>query len=191
VRGREQLRRLANAVGSGAAVALDEGVGGRRVGAIAVRGGMQVLDPSRGNGGAPLSLRYISELGREVHVVALHAHPWSASSRNGLIGRSVDLLESEGERYRVLCGDLNLDLDRGKRQDLFTDDEHLDIETYNYAARELLDAGLDGGPTAEPDRRLDYVFVSESFEVQSSAPYRGQRKGDMDHHPLVADLEYR
>ena len=191
LRGRGQLRRLANALGSETSVAFDQGIDGRGVGAIATSGGLQKLDPPRGANGAPLSVRFVMEDGRKLHICGLHAHPWSASSRNEAIGRSVDLLEDEGERYGVLLGDLNLDLDRGKRQDLFTDDEHLDIQTYNYAAKRLFDAGLGGGPTAEPDRRLDYIFVSGSLEVLTCAPFLDQRRGDMDHHPVVADVAFR
>ena len=88
----------------------------------------------------------------------------------------------------ILAGDLNLDVDVEGRTDLFTDDEYLDIQTYNYTVQRMRDAGREHGPTAEPDRRLDYVFVGGAHEVLSGGVWRGQRIGGMDHHPLIVDL---
>jgi endonuclease/exonuclease/phosphatase family metal-dependent hydrolase len=88
-----------------------------------------------------------------------------------------------------LAGDFNLDLDLDKRRDLFTDDEYRDVETYNYVANRLVDAARGRGSTAEPDRRLDYIFAErEAFLVIDSGPWKGHRSGQMDHDPVVADL---
>ena len=72
--------------------------------------------------------------------------------------------------------------------DLFTDDEYLDVETYNYVSRGLEDVGRGRGATAEPDRRLDYLFVDPGLEVLGAGPVVGRRSGAMDHDPLAADL---
>ena len=119
---------------------------------------------------------------------AVHADAFSSRERNELLGSLVEGLEDPC----ILLGDLNLDLDLGKRRDLFTDDEYLDVETYNFIARRLVDAGQGTGSTAEPDRRLDYVFVSpETFEVRSAGPWRSKRGPRMDHDPVVCDLTLR
>jgi endonuclease/exonuclease/phosphatase family metal-dependent hydrolase len=79
-----------------------------------------------------------------------------------------------------------------KRGDLFTDEAHRDVETYNYAAQALQDAAaaVDAhAPTAEPDRRVDYVFVSLERRVLAAGPWKGRRVGAMDHDPVVADIE--
>lgn len=126
---------------------------------------------------------------RTLAVLALHASAFSARDRNREIGPSLDALLEQRADAHLLVGDLNLDLDLDKRADLFTSDEHLDVETYNYVARTLLDAARAGGPTAEPDRRLDYVFVSRTLPVRAAGPWHGRRSGTMDHDPLVVDLE--
>ena len=88
----------------------------------------------------------------------------------------------------MLAGDLNLDLDLDKRHDLFSDDEYRDVETYNYVASRMFDTALGTGSTAEPDRRLDYVFVTPGTDVHHAAPWKGRRAEGMDHDPLVVDL---
>ena len=125
-----------------------------------------------------------------VAAVNIHADALSAKQRNSAIGRAVDLLDSiPAEGVKILAGDLNLDIDLDKRRDLFTDDEHLDVETYNYVAARMTDAAVNAGSTAEPDRRLDYIFVKGgALKVVRAGPWKGQRVPDMDHDPVVADL---
>ena len=61
--------------------------------------------------------------------------------RNVLIGRATEVLMSRfPDHLKILAGDLNLDIDIDKRRDLFSDDEYLDVETYNYIAQHLSDA---------------------------------------------------
>lgn len=75
---------------------------------------------------------------------------------------------------------------------LSTDDEHRDIETYDYVAERLVDSCAGGGSTAEPDRRLDYVFVpGETVEVVVAGAWEGRKAGDMDHDPVVVELRLR
>lgn len=126
-------------------------------------------------------------------VFGLHANAWSAEERNRQLGAAVDSLRGyEGPAARVLMGDLNLDVDLDKRRDLFSDESHLDVESYNYAARHLVDAAQGSGPTAEPDRRLDYIFVEPgALRVRQAGPLRGWRRDGMDHDPVLADLERR
>lgn len=125
----------------------------------------------------------------EVRVV--HADAYSAEARNKQLGREMTSLESRPGR-KLLVGDLNLDLDLGKRGDLFSDDDYLDVETYNYLALRLQDATRGTGSTAEPDRRLDYIFCeARGFEVLDAGPWRGHRAAGMDHDPVVCDLRPR
>lgn len=60
------------------------------------------------------------------------------------------------------------------RQDLFTDDAHLDVETYNYIRARFQDAAFNTGSTVEPDRRLDYIFVDEAVTVLGAGSWRGR-----------------
>lgn len=122
----------------------------------------------------------------------LHADAYSSAHRNQVIGSVIDTLRRHRGAPRLLAGDLNLDLDLGKRRDLFSDDQYLDVETYNYVAGLLEDAARGRGSTAEPDRRLDYIFFEESaFELIGAGPWKGRRAGAMDHDPVVADLRWR
>ena len=120
----------------------------------------------------------------------LHADPYSAQQRNELIGRATNILMSRfPDHVKILAGDLNLDIDIDKRRDLFTDDEYLDVETYNFISQHLSDTTLNTGSTAEPDRRLDYIFAGgRRLEVVNSGPWKGKRVADMDHDPVVADF---
>jgi endonuclease/exonuclease/phosphatase family metal-dependent hydrolase len=137
-----------------------------------------------------MGVRYLPPAQPAVAIVNLHAHAFSAGRRNALLGRMVQALD-RARAARILGGDLNLDIDVNRRRDLFTDNEHLDLETYNYVAGRLRDAALGGGATAEPDRRLDYLFVDPiRFRVTAAGPLKGQRIGDMDHDPVVADLRF-
>ena len=160
-------------------------------GVVVQRGRLAGIDGEEHHGRAPVRVVYRPEQGPWMQLLGLHADPWSATARNAQIGRAVDLLaEADGVPLRVLAGDLNLDVDLGGGKDLFTEDEYLDVQTYNYAAERMLDAAAGTGPTAEPDRRLDYVFVaSDVVRVGDAGVWRDRRVGGMDHHPVVVDLE--
>lgn len=188
----EQLERLAGRIGlEGLHSRISQGGDNRLLGVLARGGRLR----SRQWPGDPrtMAVFYRPEGKRPLIAVALHADAFSARQRNLSIGRAVELLHSSSRQLpRILAGDLNLDLDLGKRGDLFTDDEHLDVESYNYVTQKLFDVAAGSGSTAEPDRRLDYIFASpEDFEVLSAGPWKGRRAADMDHDPLVADLRYR
>ncbi len=137
-----------------------------------------------------LAASYRSPSKPPVFLMNLHADPYSAQRRNGLIGRATRILLSRyPDQLKILAGDLNLDIDIDKRRDLFTDDEYLDVETYNFIAQHLADVTLNTGSTAEPDRRLDYIFAEgKRLEVVNSGPWKGKRVADMDHDPVVADF---
>ena len=111
-----------------------------------------------------------------VAVVNIDAGASSARRRNDTIGRSFDLLMRFNQvRGKVLAGDLNLD-----------------VETYNYVARYMQDAAAHAGSTAELDRRLDYIFVkADTLRVDQAGPWKGKRIADMDHDPVVGDLQFR
>ncbi len=128
-----------------------------------------------------------------VFLMNIHADPYSAQRRNMFIGRAADVLLSRfPEHLKILAGDLNLDIDIDKRRDLFSDDEYLDVETYNYIAQRLSDVALNTGSTAEPDRRLDYIFAdAKRLHVVQAGPWKGKRVADMDHDPVVADFQIK
>jgi len=184
-----QLRELARAAGTRKATYLLAPGGGRRV-AVLARGGQLRRLPLSVDGPRAMGFEFEGEDGRRLRGVVLHADAFSAEDRNRLVGEATETLQrAGGDLPSVLLGDLNLDLDLGKRRDLFTDNEHLDVETYNFVATRLADGALGTGPTAEPDRRLDYVFVSrEELVVEHAGVWRGRRLGDMDHDPVVVDV---
>ncbi len=110
-----------------------------------------------------------------------------------LIGRVTDMLMRHDSAYlRILAGDFNLDIDLGKRRDLFSDNQHLDVETYNYLLQHLSDLTRNTGSTAEPDRRLDYIFADTGrAKVIRAGPWKGRRVAGMDHDPVVADIQIK
>lgn len=186
--GRFQLRRLQRALGEGWVAVVSPERSTRRVAALARRGALEPFDASAA-GPRALGVVYRREDRPPVALVGLHADAFSAAKRNAEIGAATDLLLANGAaRAHVLAGDLNLDLDIDKRRDLFTDDEYLDVETYNYVARGLVDLARGRGSTAEPDRRLDYLFADPALELRGAGPLAGRRLGGMDHDPLAADL---
>lgn len=188
-----QLLRLRNALGPDWYLA-SQHLAGRSLGVLA-RGGELERFSVEGSGGSALGVAYRPAPSRgllPLAVVVVHADASSSEKRNGQIGTATRALFARDEPGRILAGDLNLDVDLGKRRDLFTDDEYRDVETYNWLAGRLTDAGLFGGSTAEPDRRLDYVFVEgKRLEVLGAGPWKGRRAGRMDHDPVVADLRPR
>ena len=136
--------------------------------------------------GAVLSVR-----GHDLAVIDVHAHAFDARDRNRTLGEATtELLEVQRVDARILLGDLNLDVDLDKKRDLFSNRVHLDVETYNYIGGLLQDAARGRGSTAEPDRRLDYVFVSPAVTVEAAGPWKERRSGTMDHDPVVADLRF-
>jgi endonuclease/exonuclease/phosphatase family metal-dependent hydrolase len=133
-----------------------------------------------------LQVRTLSSGHPTVDVLAVHADAYSAEDRERELRWAASWFRQHASSpYRILAGDLNLDVDG----DLFSSDPAADTRTYNDLCSDLDDAGLGKGPTAEPDRRLDYVLVSRGgWKVDSAGPWKGQRVGDMDHDPVVVDL---
>lgn len=185
-----QMELLASSLGPSWTI-LVSGRGSRRVAALA-QGGELDANGVSGTEARSLGFEVRSREHPALQGLVLHADAFSAQARNRAIGRATEALVTyAGERPHLLLGDLNLDLDMNKRRDLFTDNEYLDVETYNFIAQRMTDATLGTGPTAEPDRRLDYIFVDpDHLSVSQSGPWRGQRVGDMDHDPVVADLAF-
>ncbi len=188
----EQLGRLRVALGDHdwqAVAVRSAGVRGREVAILARRGHLSG-PPVQSN--ASLTALYSGSEWPSLMVANVHAHAYSAERRNRELGwLSRQLHHSARGTPVILGGDLNLDLDLDKRRDLFSDNAHRDVETYNYVAGQFLDAARGTGSTAEPDRRLDYIFVTpQEFEVVAAGPRRDRRVGDMDHDPLVADLRF-
>lgn len=187
VDGLRQAHRLETLLGDGWAKSLARGLGERRVVLLARGGELRELDAP---GPAARARAVVWEPADRPAVVLIgaHADAFAPDARNRLLGELADFLARDDlPPARVLAGDLNLDLDLDKRRDLFTPDAHLDVESYGYLTRRLVDAGRGSGSTAEPDRRLDYVLVA-GLAVRSAGPWRGRRAGTMDHDPVVADL---
>ncbi len=165
--------------------------GDRRVGVLYERGSIRLPPAFWRRGRTDVALVYVSSDHPALAVVAVHADAFSAKRRNEELGRAVDrLLSMRGAEAKLFAGDLNLDLDLDKRRDLFSDNEHRDVETYNYVTNRLFDTGVGQGSTAEPDRRLDYIFVNEKLGVVAAGPWKDRRVGAMDHDPVVADLRF-
>lgn len=196
LRDREQANRLRDELvtASRKTWVLAMSTGGSRKVALIVRGSVAPGMPISRDG-RTVSNVWFSTKGGAYAIAGVHAEAFSAEERNAKIGRAVEVLEetrAKDDAYaKLLLGDLNLDLDIGARGDLFTDDRHLDVETYNFACRDLVDAGVNAGPTAEPDRRLDYVLVGGEVDVVQVGPLRDVRAPGMDHHPLLVDLRAR
>lgn len=165
--------------------------GDRRVGALARAGQLKSSVVPAPGGRAFLQLELRPAEGPALRLLGVHCDAYSAHLRNRQIGLAVQVLQRH-PGARLLAGDLNLDLDLGKRSDLFSDDEQLDVESYNFAVQSLADLGIAAGSTAEPDRRLDYMLADAgTVSALQVAVCRGRRTGSMDHDPLVADLRLR
>lgn len=119
------------------------------------------------------------------------ADAFDAKSRNRQIGEAADyLIKRMDAPAKILVGDLNIDLDLDKRRDLFSNNEYRDAETYNYVATHLFDVAIGRGPTAESDRRLDYIFSDANLAVIDAGPFKDHRAAGMDHDPLAGDLHF-
>ncbi len=190
VASREQGERLRSELGDGWSLFGPRRRSGRRVIALTQRGEAESLGRRlRGGERRMQGLVYARAGRRPVAALGLHASAYSAGDRNALVGEAAELLEASGEELRLLAGDFNLDLGLDKRRDLFSDDEHRDVETYSWLTLTYLDLAQGTGATAEPDRRLDYVFgAGPDLDVAGAGPVRGLRVGDMDHDPVVVDL---
>ena len=187
VRDLDQLERLLDALGREWRGVLGASYGGHRVAVLAPTRALRTLRGSAGDGS---SLGFQVSLPGDLRLtgVVVHADAFSSRLRNEQVGQAAELVD-DVDGPVLLAGDLNIDLDLDKRRDLFSDDEYRDVETYNYLGERLVDATLGTGSTAEPDRRLDYVFVSGGWcEVVAAGPWRRQRAPGMDHDPVVVDL---
>ena len=176
-----QGARLASRLGSGYALAQAGGV------ALLARGAT-IEGQDSVSGARRALLAQLRWRGRDLALAGVHASAFDARIRNREVGRATEALLERGAHLHLLVGDLNLDVDLDKKRDLFSNEVQRDVETYNYVARQLRDAARGRGSTAEPDRRLDYVFVSPSARVLGAGPWKGQRAPGMDHDPVVADL---
>ncbi len=119
---------------------------------------------------------------RTIAVGNVHASAWNARERRRLIGGAVDRLFAAPGQARLFGGDLNLDV--GQRSDLFSGDPESDVAIYNWVAARLTDVGAAAGPTAEPDRRLDYLFTSPELRTLHARVLPDRRGPTMDHDPL-------
>lgn len=186
-----QVRRLSRLVEGRWDIIVSRG-GSSRLAIMGQRGRLQDR-PRLAPGFRTLAASYQPPGGPPVLVMNVHADPYSAKERNTLIGQAAEILMHQNSGHlKILAGDLNLDVDIDKRRDLFSDNEYLDVETYNYLVQQLSDVARGTGATAEPDRRLDYIFVKGGqAKVIRAGPWKGRRAADMDHDPVVADLKFK
>jgi endonuclease/exonuclease/phosphatase family metal-dependent hydrolase len=162
----------------------------RGIAVVAQRGRLDAWEISR-RGNPSFAATFQAPGLPKLGAVVVHADAFDAKSRNRQIGEATDYLIKRMEApAKILVGDLNIDLDLDKRRDLFSNNEHLDVETYNYVATHLFDAAIGRGPTAEPDRRLDYIFSDANLAVIDAGPFKNHRAPGMDHDPLVGDLHF-
>ncbi len=187
---RSQLRGIVEGLGGEPWRSATSGEGQRILGVLG-RGSLTARSVALSRGRDALQVVYQAG-SQAVLAVSLHADAFSAKKRNLQIGEVMSHLEGRHQRWpTLLVGDFNLDLDLDKRRDLFSNDEYRDVESYNLVTQELHDAGLGKGATAEPDRRLDYVFYHPAhLRLQEAGPLSGSRFGSMDHDPLVADFSW-
>ena len=189
VGGRSQLRELERALDGAWDTTIAGGSDGGRVAAL---GRGTLIRIALGAEGRTLGLTHATPLGTDVYLAGLHANAFDAEQRNREIGSAFDALRGLPRPIpKMLLGDLNLDLDLDKRRDLFSNDAYRDVETYNWVASSFEDAARGTGSTAEPDRRLDYVFLGPSLTVVAAGPWKGRRSGQMDHDPVVCDVRLR
>jgi endonuclease/exonuclease/phosphatase family metal-dependent hydrolase len=120
--------------------------------------------------------------GRSIAVANLHASAWRATARRRQIGSALERLLAQPGPARLLGGDLNLDISQNR--DLFSSDPDGDVAIYNWVATRLCDSGRGAGPTAEPDRRLDYLFTSPELRPLHARVLPDLRGPTMDHDPL-------
>ncbi|MEO0652385.1 MAG: endonuclease/exonuclease/phosphatase family protein [Planctomycetota bacterium] len=183
-----QLQRLCDQLGDGW-TALSRRSGDRRV-AILARGG-RLREVRTGDATGRVLLARWERSDGSFLIGALHASATSSRERHAAILELLDATEAGGLEAALLGGDFNLDVTLDGRADLFTDDERRDVDAYARLTERYRDLGLGSGPTAEPDRRLDYLFGSQAFEVSGAGPVLGLREPGMDHDPVVADLRLR
>lgn len=163
--------------------------GNRRVAVLAQRGRLKRSFGARHDRPNVLAVTFHPDHHPAIFAVVLHADAFDARRRNRDIGDAVDsVMQGHDGGARLLAGDLNLDLDLDKRRDLFSNDEYLDVESYNYITPKLFDVGIGRGSTAEPDRRIDYIFINSRLAVIDAGSWKDHRINAMDHDPLVADL---
>ena len=125
--------------------------------------------------------------GRSLALVGVHADAYDAEKRNEVLGAVHDYLAPKENTVQIVAGDLNLDVGRFGDGQVFSANDYRDLESYNYLSQQVTDVGLQAGPTADPHRRLDYIFV-RGLQALAVSTIHGQRRGDMDHDPLCADF---
>ncbi len=121
--------------------------------------------------------------------VGLHVDAIRHERRSMQITEILRWLEGNTRRRVVLAGDFNLDLHivgpRARKANLGV--YRTITDGYN-----LLDTALaQGNTTSYLPRRLDYMFTNiEPGHIVGSRVLRWQRKGSMDHHPVVVDFRF-
>ncbi len=190
IQGRVQLYSLRKHLGEDWKGSVAPG-GDRRVAVLFRHGTLRRWHLTMGSDRSAMVVEFQAEGFPPLAAIGLHANAFSAKRRNREVGRALEHLQSHtGPTAKLLAGDFNLDLDLGKRRDLFSNDDYLDVETYNFVTGKFFDVGVGTGSTAEPDRRLDYIFTNAELAAENAGPWKGQRIDAMDHDPVIADLRF-
>jgi len=123
--------------------------------------------------------------------ISAHADTYNSKKRRIFVGDIVDWAQPKLSSDRVfIAGDLNLEIDPDKPEDLYTDNAKNDSEAYNYLLKYYRDMGKEAGYTAVNNRRIDYVFGPsvDVASVQEARVVSEAAMGKMDHRPLLIDL---
>jgi endonuclease/exonuclease/phosphatase family metal-dependent hydrolase len=182
---KEQALRMRKKLGASWQL-LVSNYGDRRI-AILVRDyslGQEQITLPYGDG---LICRIVLSNDEHIALAALHADAYNAKKRNLVTGHARDALLNMAAQKWVLAGDLNLDIARLQKREIFSDDDHQDVKSYNYISEKIEDLSITSGPTAAGSRRLDYIF-GKNIEPVHAGVLKRQRIGDMDHDPVIIDF---
>ena len=126
-----------------------------------------------------------------VTFISIHADAYNSKKRRIFVGDIVDWARPKLDSDRVfIAGDLNLEIDPDKPEDLYTDSAKNDSEAYNYLLKYFRDLGREAGYTAVNNRRIDYIFGPsvDVAGIQEAKVISEAAMGKMDHRPLVVEM---
>lgn len=121
--------------------------------------------------------------------VGLHADAMQRKKRTSQILEILEWIKDSKQEKIILAGDFNLNLNAVGPQVRKSNQQIYEKITEEHKLRDAL-AEL-GTTTLYYPRRLDYVFTNvPQKNVLTSRILRKQRKGTMDHHPIVVDFKF-
>lgn len=120
--------------------------------------------------------------------VGLHADAMQRKRRASQIKEILEWVNKTDQKRIILAGDFNLDLNAVGARIKKSNQEMYEKITEEHLLHDAL-AEL-GTTTLYYPRRLDYVFTNVHENILTSRVLRKQRKGTMDHHPIVVDFKF-